>query len=186
MNTDQAVALLAAPIPRAVATWAELGAGEGTFTRALAQRLEPGSRIYAVDRDARALAALERGPFAPGVQVTTVAADFTRPFELPGVAPQGLDGLLLANSLHFIRDAATALARLTRLLRPDGRLVVVEYDGRWASRWVPYPIPPARLGEIVAAAGFGAPEITATRPSLYGGLMYVAAAERLARAAGRS
>ena len=40
-------------------TWADIGAGEGAFTLALADLLGPGGRIVAVDRDARALRANE-------------------------------------------------------------------------------------------------------------------------------
>ena len=36
-------------------TWADIGAGEGAFTLALADLLGPGGRIVAVDRDAHAL-----------------------------------------------------------------------------------------------------------------------------------
>jgi hypothetical protein len=52
------------------------------------------------------------------------------------------DGMLLANSLHFVRDAAAVLARLAARVRPGGRVVLVEYDKRRASPWIPYPIPP--------------------------------------------
>ena len=38
-------------------TWADIGAGQGAFTLALADLLGPGGRIVAVDRDARALRA---------------------------------------------------------------------------------------------------------------------------------
>jgi trans-aconitate methyltransferase len=35
----------------APSTWADLGCGDGTFTRALAERLAQGSTIHAVDRN---------------------------------------------------------------------------------------------------------------------------------------
>jgi SAM-dependent methyltransferase len=178
MKARDAVGLIEKAIPRTTATWADIGAGAGTFTHALAQLLEPGSRIYAVDRDARALTALEREVAVPGVQITTVTADFTLPFELPDLGPGGLDGLLLANALHFARDAAAVVARLATLISRGGRLVVVEYDGRAASRWVPFPLSPARLTEIAAQAGLEPVAILATRRSAYGGTMYVAAANR--------
>ncbi len=55
----------------------------------------------------------------------------------------------------------------------------MEYDRRAASRWVPYPIPLARLAALTASAGLTSPSITATRPSAFGGILYVAAADRL-------
>lgn len=180
MNARDAEALIAESVPRGPGTWADLGAGGGTFTRALARLLEPGSRIYAVDRDPGAIASLERSGRADRVEVIPVTADFTRPLELPGIAGAQLDGILFANALHFAPRPGAVLARLVSWLRPGGRMVFVEYDGRRANRWVPYPIPTARLPELAAAAGLSAPAFTATRPSSYGGIIYVAAAERLA------
>ena len=45
--------------PNARGTWADLGTGNGTFTRALVNLVGP-RRIYAVDSDARAMAELMR------------------------------------------------------------------------------------------------------------------------------
>ena len=53
-------------------------------------------------------------------------------------------------------------------------MVFVEYDRQRASQWVPYPIDADRLPEICSAANLSAPVRTATRPSDYGGDMYVA------------
>lgn len=85
-----------------------------------------------------------------------------------------LDGFLLANSLHFVQDAESVLARIAARLRPEGRAVLVEYDRRTANRWVPYPIPPARLERLAASAGFSAPVVTAIHPSAFHGNLYAA------------
>ena len=176
MNTGEAVALIEAAVPREKATWADVGAGDGTFTMALAELLGPRARIYAVDRDARALASLRRWAVRDGTNVIAVEADFTRPLALP----EPLDGLLVANALHFVREADVVLARLAALVRPGGRVVIVEYDRRAASRWVPYPVPRDRLPALAAAANLSTPTITATRPSAFGGMLYVAAVDRVA------
>ena len=180
MNTRDAAALLAGAEPERSGMWADLGAGEGTFTRALAELLGPDSTIYAVDRDAKAVAALERFALTARAKVIPVAADFTRPFELPGFRKKLLDGILLANALHFVRDADVVLARLAAIVKPGGRVVFVEYDRRAASRWVPYPIPVERLPALAASAGLSTPAFTASRPSAYSGDIYVATALRLA------
>ena len=174
MNTSDAASLIEGAIPRTAKTWADVGAGDGAFTRALVQLLGRDARIYAVDRDTRALASLQRWAARDGANVITLVADFTRRFELP----EPLDGLLMANALHFVRDADVVLGRLVQLLRPGGRAVIIEYDRRAASRWVPYPISSSRLPELAAAAGLSQPTIAATRPSAYGGTLYVAAADR--------
>lgn len=178
MNPGDAVELIRAAIPGPGGAWADLGAGDGTFTRALVELLEPGSRIYAVDRDARALAALERWARSSAPNVTTVHADFTGSFDLPGLEDAALDGMLIANALHYVRDAGAILARIARRLRPGGRIVIVEYDQRPASRWVPHPIPAVRLPALAAAAGLSPPVATGRRRSAFGGNLYVAAADR--------
>ena len=155
-------------MPAGPGAWADLGAGDGTFTRALATRLGTGGRIHAVDRDTRGLKGLE----SAAVQV--VHANLEQPFELPGAAPGTLDGILLANTLHFIRDGRGVLARLVEWLRPGGRAVLIEYDQRRASRWVPYPIRPTDLPALFDAAGLTLPEVVARAPSAFGGEMYVA------------
>src|SRR5207247_6318326 len=60
MDHANHVRLLRDGVPREDGTWADLGAGEGAFTLALADLLPPGSTIHAVDRDAGALDELAR------------------------------------------------------------------------------------------------------------------------------
>src|SRR5438093_11186980 len=91
VNTAEAVELIGAAIPRRGETWADLGAGNGTFTRALVELLGPDSSIYAVDRDRRAVAALERWAKREAPAVIPVVADFTKPFDLPGLGDARLD-----------------------------------------------------------------------------------------------
>jgi SAM-dependent methyltransferase len=183
VNTAEAVGLIAEAIPRGAGTWVDLGAGDGTFTRALVELLGPDSRIYAVDRDARALAALMRWAKTNASNVIPVVADFAGSFDLPGLDEAMLEGMLFANALHFVRDTDVVLARLAAWLRPGGRVVLVEYDRRASSRWVPYPIPVDRLPALAASAGLSTPVITATRPSTFGGNLYVATADRPAKEA---
>jgi len=170
MNTRDARSLIADAIPTQGGTWADVGAGEGTFTRALVQLLGPEGRVYAIDRDANALASL-----AGERNVTTVVADFTKPFELP----DALDGMLLANALHFVRDPAPVLKRLASRVKTGGRVVFVEYDRRGKNPWVPYPIVADELSALTAEAGLSAPTVVARRPSAYSGELYVAVSERV-------
>jgi SAM-dependent methyltransferase len=181
----EAEALIAPAIPAATATWADIGAGEGIFTRALVRLLGPESRIYALDRDAAALNELERWASKEAAKVTTVQADFTRDFDLPGMERGELDGILLANALHFVRDPAPVLRRLAAWLRPGGRVVFVEYDRRGPNPWVPHPIPAERLGGIADSAGLANTVVMARQPSRFGGELYVAVAQWPMQQAGR-
>lgn len=185
MKVSDAAALIAPAVRRPAETWADLGAGTGTFTRALASLVGPTGRVVAVERDASALSALRalerrgRGRGDGDAPIVVVAQDFTDPLELPAVP---LDGALLANALHFVpaADQAPVLAAIARLLAADGgRLAIVEYEGRSASRWVPYPVSFARFASLVRDAGLVAASVRriGERRSAFGGVMYAAVAE---------
>ena len=126
--------------------WAEFGAGRGNFTRALATLLHSDATIYAIDRDDRALATL-RDRWNSPVELRTLKANFTGDLDLPA-----LDGVLMANALHFVLRQARLLRRIHALLKQRGRLIVVEYDRRLP--WTPYPVPYTRLDNLAAEAGF--------------------------------
>ena len=140
--------------------WADLGAGSGTFAAALSALLGPGGAVTAIDKDARVLKQI--AGTAGGALVQTLQADFTR---LPPLPPQ--DGLLLANSLHFVRDQRGTLERLQALLCVPGKLLIVEYDMTRGSIWVPHPLPFARLKRLAADLGWPAPRKLAEQPSRY-------------------
>ena len=130
MNVRDAVQLIAPPVLGG-GRWADLGAGRGTFTAALARLLGPGGTVYAIERDATAIAALEmlarRGGSDGRSAIVVRHADFTQPMELPS-----LDGVLLANALHFVPDneQARVLEHVARGVIRGGAIVVVEYDNR--------------------------------------------------------
>lgn len=176
MDVRDAVALIRDAVDGTPGVWADLGAGTGTFTRALAEALGAGSVVYAVDKDANALASLKS--WRGDARIVQVNADFSTAFALPGVNNALLDGILLANALHFVRDAANVLARLVQRVRVGGKVVIVEYDRRESSRWVPYPISMSRWLDLATAAGLSEPTIIATRPSMYAGTLYAAVATR--------
>lgn len=186
MNDRDAIELIREAVPRGQGVWADLGAGEGTFARALAALMAPGSLIYAVDRDQGAVTKLARRAMMGGVRIVPVVADFVRPLELPELGERKLDGLLLANALHYVPDAEAVLGRLASCLAARGRLVLVEYDRRRANPWVPYPIAIERLPSLAAAAGFSAPVVVAKRPSAFGGDLYAALAHRAGEVSGSS
>lgn len=147
---------------RSAETWADLGCGSGTFTRALAAHLAPGSTIHAMDTDVHALSRLPAE--SHGVRIQTHAGDFTRtpwPFT-------SLDGILMANSLHYVREQFAFVARCADALPAHGVVTIVEYDTDTANPWVPYPLSLARLTSLFHAAGYRHVQLLGTRPSRYG------------------
>ena len=166
MNHADLVALLAPGVPEKGGRWADLGAGEGAFTLALADLLGPGAYIIAIDRDARALRAIGDG-------IETRVADFTRPLDL-----HDLDGVVMANSLHFVRNKGPVLESVRDMLRPGGRLIVVEYSGDRGNPWVPHPFTYPTWVRLAEAAGLQGTEMLHSVPSRYFGSMYSALSRR--------
>jgi hypothetical protein len=80
----------------------------------------------------------------------------------------------MANSLHFLREKATALRLIRSYLRPDGRLILVEYDTDRGNRWVPYPLSYQTWETLADQAGFARTDLLATRPSRFLGQIYSA------------
>jgi SAM-dependent methyltransferase len=154
--------------------WLELGAGEGAFTLALAELLGPGGEIVALDRDRAALGRLRDAVArrAPLVTLTTILADFRDP--LP---PGPFDGVVAANSLHFVTDPAAILRRAADRLRPGGRVVVVEYDADRGNPWVPHPFSARRFAAIATDAGLQDAREIGRVPSRFLNAIYAAAAE---------
>src|SRR2546428_12519384 len=89
-----------------------------------------------------------------GVAVIAVEADLTRGVVLPGVVPATLDGVLIANTLHFLSQPAALSTQVKDWLRPGRRLVIIEYAGRWPNRWLPYPLPSTALPQLAKSARF--------------------------------
>jgi len=177
MTHDEAVGLLADAVRGCSGSWADLGCGSGTFTRALWHLLDRPARILAVDRDRDSIEDVGAWAEESAASVVPIQADFTVPFDPEDLGGR-LDGILLANALHFVAEQEPVLRRLASVLRPGGRMVVVEYDHRPASQWVPHPVSPARLAQLASASGLTQPLVTATRDSDYGGEIYVTRMER--------
>jgi SAM-dependent methyltransferase len=171
VNHADLVGLIEGGVTEPGGRWAELGAGEGNFTRALADLLGPGAHITAVDRDARALRTLASDSF-DGVEVETKVGDFTRPLGL-----LDLDGIVMANSLHFVRDKTAVLESVRQMLRPGGKLIVVEYGTDHGNPWVPHPFSYPTWEKMAAQAGFVGTRLLQTIPSRHLGSMYAAVSE---------
>ena len=171
MNHGDLVALIEDGVTERGGRWADLGSGEGNFTLALADVIGPGSHITAVDRDAGPLRHVVRDRF-PGVEIETEAGDFTRPLAL-----SMLDGIVMANSLHFVREKGPVLESVRAMLRPGGRLIVVEYGTDHGNPWVPHPFSYKTWELMAARAGFSRTRLLRTIPSRHLGSMYSALSE---------
>jgi SAM-dependent methyltransferase len=169
------VELLRDGIPETGGVWADFGSGSGAFTLALADLLGPGAEIHSLDLDHRALERqrADLGRLFPETILHPIVADFTRSRELPS-----LDGMVMANSLHFQRDKDEVLRLMRGYLRPGGRLILVEYNTDRGNHWVPFPLSYRTFESLAARNGFSDVGLLARRPSRFLGEIYSALAFR--------
>jgi trans-aconitate methyltransferase len=179
MTQRDAITLIDHPLLHAKSPvrWADLGCGSGTFTLALAALLPAGSIIDAIDLRP----GIARQTTTGGVTIIPRSADFVA----DDLALSGLDGILMANSLHYVRDKPALLQRLRAYYRGDtpasastplnartataGALLLVEYDtDRPTPHWVPYPLSFASAARLLPAAGWTNIKKLASRPSAFG------------------
>jgi arsenite methyltransferase len=130
---------------------ADLGAGGGDFTFRLADAVGPDGRVYAVDTDPDMIAYLRDRVVREGrgnVEVVRAAADD------PGL-PAPVDLVFTCNTYHHLTDRTAYFTRLARHLRPDGRVAIVEQDGRgWFARLFGHATPPEQIRAEMTAAGY--------------------------------
>lgn len=147
------------------ASWADLGAGSGAFTLALRELLGLSAEIYAVDRNRGRLLELGRAHisrFGASDHLHLISADFSKSLELPA-----LDGILMANSLHFFRNKEKVLHHVSTFLKPGGKLILVEYNVDRGNPWVPHPLSFETFRKLAPRAGFSAPRLLAKHPSSF-------------------
>ena len=164
MNHTDHVNLIHAAIPTSGGVWADFGAGTGAFTLALADCLGGSGTIHAIDQDEAGLRQNQQAVVArfPGIASHYLVADFTKPLPLPS-----LDGLIIANALHFHRRKEPILSQLISYLKPGGRFVVVEYNTDQGNQWVPYPFTYTAWEALAAFVGLTDTHQLAIRPSRF-------------------
>ncbi|MCB0488307.1 MAG: class I SAM-dependent methyltransferase [Cyclobacteriaceae bacterium] len=138
--------------------WADLGCGAGTFTYAVAELLGKGSRILAIDKLTQYLAK-ERAQ----VEIIFSQSDVEHLTRDKGE----FDGVIMANTLHYIKDQPTFLQKLHPWLKPHGKIVLVEYNTERSNQWVPYPITFEKAKSLLTQSGFKDVTKIGERPSLY-------------------
>jgi ubiquinone/menaquinone biosynthesis C-methylase UbiE len=171
MNHSDHVRLLRKGVPEPGGVWADLGSGSGAFTLALADLLGASGHIYSVDKDRRVLREQEQTMqnLFPSITVEFLVADFTQRLAL-----SPLDGIVMANSLHYVRDKGAMLQRIHAYLKPGGRLLLVEYNADRGNMWVPYPLSYPTWEGLAQRNGFSDTQLLERVPSRFLGEIYSA------------
>jgi len=144
------------------ATVLEVGAGAGSATEALIERLRDTGRLGTVARyrltepvplfrrrAERTLAALH-----PDVPLACTALDVNRPWAEQDVAPGGADLVWGVNVFHLARDLDAVLAEARTALTPGGWLVIGEGIRPFGGTPVGAEFPLEILGSYTGTPGF--------------------------------
>ena len=177
MDHNDHVDLLKPANLRPGGVWADFGAGGGAFTLALRELTGATANIFAIDKDRARLDGLERDyriRFGDTNNLHILPRDFTRPLELPV-----LDGAVMANSLHYFKDKEKTLRHVRSFLKPDGLLLLIEYNVDSGNPWVPYPLTFETWRGLALRAGFNEPRLLAKRPSSFLREFYSAAVNKV-------
>lgn len=162
MELIKAIELIRPAVDRftQISSWADVGSGRGLFTMALAELLPHGSNIYAIDKNGQALNNLK--PFLH-VNLRKLEADFMK-----DVLPlSGLDGILMANALHFVADKTAFISTARRWLNDEGCFILIEYDTDSPNPWVPYPLSFVSATRLFEHSGYKNIKKLGTQTSLY-------------------
>ncbi|XXF79836.1 metalloregulator ArsR/SmtB family transcription factor [Myxococcaceae bacterium GXIMD 01537] len=108
---------------------ADFGCGTGVLSVAIARWAR---RVWAIDQNAQVLArARERAAREGHGNITFLAEDLHR----LSLADGQMDLVVISQSLHHVEDPGAVLAEAARIVKPSGKLVLLElmpHEERWA------------------------------------------------------
>lgn len=116
--------LIEALAPRPGMVVADIGAGTGYLARRLAPRVAPGGRVVAVDLQPQMIERLRSLARRDGL--ANIEARAAREDDV-GLDPASLDLAVMVDVYHELARPYEVLASIVRALKPDGRVVFVEY-----------------------------------------------------------
>ena len=118
-------------------TVADIGAGTGYFSLPFARAIAPDGRVLAVDLQPEMLAILRGKLQSPGTPANIQLLEGTA--TQTGIAARRCDLVFLANIWHELDDHAAVLCEMVRILKPGGRIAILDWRHDLASP----PGPPA-------------------------------------------
>jgi len=106
-------------------TVADIGAGTGLFTRLFAEKVGATGKVYAVDISPQFLAHIAAEAKTRGRKHVMTVQGSQNTTNLPR---DSVDLVFLSDVYHHLEQPQKILASIRQALRPDGKLVLVEFD----------------------------------------------------------
>jgi SAM-dependent methyltransferase len=129
---------------------ADVGAGSGDLTLALAAEVGSAGRVFSTDIDPSALEHIRRRVDAAGLRNVTLVEAGAHTTGLPANC---CDAIVLRRVYHHVGDPAATNADFLRSLRPGAVLAVIDFPPMlaWLWPWPPQGVPKNRNGHGVSA-----------------------------------
>jgi SAM-dependent methyltransferase len=139
---------------------ADVGAGRGELTLALAAEVGPSGQVFSTEIDTQALEQIRARVAAAQLQNVTMLQARARDTGLP---TRCCDVVVLRRVYHHLSDPAATNLDLLRALRPGGVLAIIDFPPMfsWVWPWSPKDAGEKRTGHGVAA-GLVVDEVTAS------------------------
>ena len=139
---------------------ADVGAGQGDLTMALATEVGPGGRVFSTDIDSASLEQIRARVAAAALRNVTVVQGQTSNTGLP---INCCDAVILRRVYHHVSDPAATNVSLLRALRAGGLLAIIDFPPTlaWLWPWPPPGVPDNRSGHGVKSE-LVVDEVTAT------------------------
>jgi SAM-dependent methyltransferase len=138
---------------------ADVGAGRGELTMALAAEVGPSGQVFSTDIDPKALEEIRARVAATTIRNVTIVQARAGNTGLP---TNCCDAVVLRRVYHHVTDPAAMNVELLRAVRPGGVLAVIDFPPTlsWLWPWPPQGVPRNRNGHGVVA-GLVVDEVTA-------------------------
>lgn len=117
------LAALVGPPPGAII--ADVGAGSGFMSEEFAKLVGPSGKVYAVDINPYMLDRIAERARSAGVKnIETI----TCPEDSTNLPPNSVDIVFICDTYHHFQYPAQTMASVRQALRPEGQLIVVEFN----------------------------------------------------------
>jgi len=143
--------------------FADIGCGPGFFVFPASDIVGEKGKVYALDTQQEMLNELNKRN--PSKNVVALKSEETK---LP-VEDKAVDIALMVFVLHEVHHPVEFLKEVKRILKPTGRLIVIDWEKKVEEKGPPFEerVPKEKVKEIFQQAGFKKIEASSLNPSHY-------------------